>query len=207
MDLTVTGLNQFLVKEIGNALRKARSLICIHLSGNQGIADLETKQWLVDRIKCRPNEDIERFTRIRDKIMNLMKDQPANMLDGIKSRITREIDMRIKTDMNNPITPNDQLVFQRVLGHKNDMPGSGMWYESSNAVACPPHYKNNCWICDGHVYSVIFWSKGMAYKLDPLFDKKQSEIVRFEIDRDFGEDEEDDLIYCNGSVDYKKLEN
>ena len=43
MDLTSTGLNTFLIKEIGNALRKARSLLCIHLSGNQGVADKDTK--------------------------------------------------------------------------------------------------------------------------------------------------------------------
>ena len=110
MDLTSTGLNELLIKEIGNALRKARSLLCIHLSGNKGIADGENRQWLCERIKCRPNEDIERFSRIRDKIIYLQKDNPPDMLDGIKSRVTREIDMRIKTDKTDPITPNDKFI-------------------------------------------------------------------------------------------------
>ena len=91
-------------------MRKARSVLCIHLSGNKGVATKENKKWLCDRIKCRPNEDIERFSRIRDKIILLQKDNPPNMLDGIKSRVTREIDMRIKTDKNDPITPNDKLI-------------------------------------------------------------------------------------------------
>ena len=107
MDLTSTGLSSFLVKEVGNALRKARALLCIHLSGNQGVADKGTKAWLVERIKCRPGEDIARFSRIRDKIGRLMKDDPPNMLDGIKARVTREVDRRIKTDRTDPISPND----------------------------------------------------------------------------------------------------
>ena len=110
MDLTSTGLNDFLIREIGNALRKARSVLCVHLSGNKGIANKENREWLCERIKCRPNEDIERFSRIRDKIIHLTKDNPPNMLDGIKSRVTREIDMRIKTDTTDPITPNDKFI-------------------------------------------------------------------------------------------------
>ena len=74
-----------------------------------------------------------------------------------------------------------------MLGHKLDIPGSGQWYESSkNAVACKPHYKHNCYICEGHVYCILFWSKGMCYKLDPILSKDKIEEIRFEIDRDFG---------------------
>ena len=62
-----------------------------------------------------------------------------------------------------------------------------MWYESSAEVGYRPHNKYDCWMCEGHVFSVIFWSKGMAYKMDPIFNKQQSEIVRLEIDQDFGE--------------------
>ena len=82
------------------------------------------------------------------------------------------------------------------------MPGSGMWYESSKLIPFNPHYKSNCWICDRHVFSIIFWSKGMAYKLDPILDKQQSEIIRFEIDRNFGKDEDKDLYYVNGNLSY-----
>ena len=77
--------------------------------------------------------------------------------------------MRIIVD--SPIQTEDRLVFQRMLGFKEEMPGSGMWYESSKLITYKPHYKSDCWICDRHVYSLIFWSKGMAYKLDPIFDK------------------------------------
>ena len=42
----------------------------------------------------------------------------------------------------------------------------------------------------------------MAYKLDPILDKQQSEIIRFEIDRNFGKDEDKDLYYVNGNLSY-----
>ena len=62
LDLTSTGLSTLQIKEIGNSLRKARALLSIHLSGNQNIVhDIDTKSWIVNRIKCRPYEDIDRY--------------------------------------------------------------------------------------------------------------------------------------------------
>ena len=46
----------------------------------------------------------------------------------------------------------------------------------------------------------------MAYKLDPILNKDQSEILRYEVDLDFGESEESDLLHCNGNKEYKKLD-
>ena len=102
-------------------------------------------------------------------------------------------------------SPNEQLVFQRMLGHKLEMPGSGQWYESSkNAVACKPHYKNECWIYGGHVFSVLFWSKAQAHKLNPILSKDKVEEIRNEIDREYTEPEED-MIHVNGNVKYRQL--
>ena len=95
-----------------------------------------------------------------------------------------------------------------MLGHKDEQPGSGQWYESSkNAVACKTHYKNECWICEGHVYSILFWSKAMCYKLDPVLSREKTEEVRFEIDRDFGPQDANDLIYHDTTVKYSQFEN
>ena len=78
-------------------MRKARALLSIHLSGNQDVIyKSETKEWLVDRIKCRPNEDIQRFQQIRDKILAMTKDQQNTILDAIRSKITKDNDMTLK---------------------------------------------------------------------------------------------------------------
>jgi hypothetical protein len=64
----------------------------------------------------------------------------------------------------------DRYVLQRMLGHKSLQPGSAQWYESSNAaIPNAQHYKHQCWLCDGHVYGVIFWSRKDGFRLGPLF--------------------------------------
>ena len=40
----------------------------------------------------------------------MLKDDPPNILDGIRSRVTREIDMRIKTDHSDPISAHEKFV-------------------------------------------------------------------------------------------------
>ena len=37
MNLTGTGLSSSVIYEMGNCLRRARSLLCLHLSGNPGL--------------------------------------------------------------------------------------------------------------------------------------------------------------------------
>ena len=64
MDLTSCGLTEFILIGIGNAMRKARSLLAIHLSGNDlGVTD-KSKQYIRDRVRCRPQEDIEHYLRV-----------------------------------------------------------------------------------------------------------------------------------------------
>ena len=53
---------------------------------------------------------MERFKRIRDKIHIMLKEIPSDILDGIKSRVTREIDMRIKTDRTDPISAHEKFI-------------------------------------------------------------------------------------------------
>ena len=206
LDLTSTGLSAAQMKEIGSSMRKAKSLLSIHLSANPGVSNEFDRQWLRDRIKCRQLEDIYRYKRIRDKIHQVLKDDPPNILDGIRSRVTREIDMRIKTDHSDPISAHEKFVMQRFLGHKEEIPGSGMWYEASSEVSHAYHNKYDCWICEGQIFSVIFWSRGLAYKMDPVLNKEQTEIVRYEIDRDFGPQDDNDHMHCNANLEYKKLQ-
>ena len=131
------------------------------------------------------------------------------MLDGIKNKLEREFKFQINTGRD-PIKMSsaDQLIFQRILGHKDELQGSGQWYESSErSVGYKPHPKNTCWMCENHVYTVIFWSRSFAFKMTPILNKEQTEVVRFEIDRDFGEQDQEDLFYCNPNVKYSQMEN
>jgi hypothetical protein len=44
-----------------------------------------------------------------------------------------------------------KLVFNRYLGHKQDIPGSAQWRMLNDS--------EKCWICERHIYCVFFWSK------------------------------------------------
>ena len=69
------------------------------------------------------------------------------------------------------------------------MPGSGQWYESSNInIPSSLHYKHQCWLCEGHVFSIIFWSRKNGFRLGPLFTSnsgkgKEAELIKNEIDK------------------------
>ena len=81
------------------------------------------------------------------------------------------------------------------------------WYMETvdSAVAYSPHHHTNCWICEKHAYTIIFWSKGMAYKLDPVLNKEQTELLRYEIDKDFSE-EQNRQNFVNGNLKYSQLD-
>jgi len=42
------------------------------------------------------------------------------------------------------------MIFTRLLGHKQDMPGSGQWKLISSR-------HEECWVCDQEVYGLVFW--------------------------------------------------
>lgn len=52
-----------------------------------------------------------------------------------------------------------KLIFTRVLGHKYDMPSSGQF-----KMLTQPNEK--CWVCEGLVHTVIFWSRRIGWACD-----------------------------------------
>lgn len=75
IDLSSTGLGKFIIKEIGTCLKRAKSCLAVHLSGNFGL-NPENYEFLINRIKSRPNEDIARFLRIEKVIYEMTKNYP-----------------------------------------------------------------------------------------------------------------------------------
>ena len=57
LDLSNTGLNEQMVRTIATALKRSRSIISLHLTGNPGVTP-EAKEFLFERVRCckpRPN--------------------------------------------------------------------------------------------------------------------------------------------------------
>jgi hypothetical protein len=50
-----------------------------------------------------------------------------------------------------------EFAITRFLGHKFEMPGSAQW----RILTAQSQDKASCFVCDKHVYTLIFWSKGI----------------------------------------------
>jgi len=55
LDLSSTGLTENMLWQLGTALRRAKSLLAIHLSDNPGVTKV-AKEYLFSRIRCKPLE-------------------------------------------------------------------------------------------------------------------------------------------------------
>lgn len=58
LDLSYTRLDDKSIKEIGANLRKAKSLIAIHFSGNPGVTE-DVKNYIYERIHARTNKNYD----------------------------------------------------------------------------------------------------------------------------------------------------
>jgi hypothetical protein len=58
LDLSNTGLNEQMVRTIATALKRSRSIVSLHLTGNPGVT-AEAKEFLFERVRCcRPRPSI-----------------------------------------------------------------------------------------------------------------------------------------------------
>ena len=55
--------------------------------------------------------------------------------------------------------PLNKLIFERKLGHKFDIPGSGQWRMHNLD-------HESCWMCDNGIYTLVFWNKAFGWKDD-----------------------------------------
>ena len=136
---------------------------------------------------ARPNENIERYNRIKIIIDSAKQQKTGKFIDGLYAKQTKLL--AHKADSFKPIGLPGRFILQRMLGMKDLMPGSGQWYESSDiSVPNSQHYKHDCWVCEGHVYSCLFWSKKHAFQIGPLFTSsggrgKEAELIKSAVDK------------------------
>ena len=53
------------------------------------------------------------------------------------------------------IADDRRCILQRVLGHKDDMPGSGQWRMITTL-------NDQCWVCQFWKYSLVFWNSDIG---------------------------------------------
>ena len=165
-----------MMEEIIKAVRKARSVLSIHLSNNPFLieADQELIDEIIQRIHAKP-APAEIVEGRPDKIVNLPEDY--------RERIQLK-EIQAKKEMYDyhlhvaDAFWNNELILQRKLGHKIDILGLGQWEVASDlrkhALTDSPGRKNpqipsdsgtkgscGCWICSRERYTLIFWSQSI----------------------------------------------
>lgn len=131
VDLSNTGLSEKQMWFFGRALRRSKSIRCLHLSGNPGITR-RLKDYLCERAHCirqEPRNTIDMFHLPSNKLLSPKgnDDLEEKHLEALQIKILNnqkkaEQPMEL-TDSNSP----EQLIFSRYHGHKDDIPGSGQW--------------------------------------------------------------------------------
>jgi len=53
LDLSYTRLDEMMILALGTSLRRAKSLVGVHFSGNPGVTE-KTASYLFERVHCRP---------------------------------------------------------------------------------------------------------------------------------------------------------
>ena len=134
LDLTQTNLTEYMLWKIGESLARAKSLVSIHLSGNQGITPAYKKH-IFSRIRCRklPEEhkiglDIgiiygdKGYMKSANRKMGQYMNQEKYFREHMQVR--RNAKKVIKTNLA-AANDDNKLIIERQLGHKSDLPGSG----------------------------------------------------------------------------------
>jgi hypothetical protein len=96
-----------MVNALGRQMKRSRSLLAIHLSGNPGL-DEENSAYLRKRIVSRPNEEIGRFNRIQNTIKQLNTNRRAAFVDGLYAKQNKIIEQ--KKEVFEPIGISDRFV-------------------------------------------------------------------------------------------------
>jgi len=158
LDISYCGLKNDNILEISKAVRKSRSLLAIHLSGNL-ISD-EVKKKIRDHLQPRKRvKDL--YYQINDPDsedeVTTTQQSKLNLSTAIQQKLVKYAQQEAMGENNGEQNPNlqgnpgERLIFSRVLGHF-ELPKAHKWIESSD-----------CWVCSRHMYTVMVVSKSIAH--------------------------------------------
>ncbi len=117
-----------------------------------------------DLIKFPAGEIIAKMTNIKTKKTLIKQLSMGQEVEGekpvaretikIKQNMERKRIFSLVNEFADDSATDSRMIFTRVLGHKQDMPGSGQW-----KLIKDKH--EECWVCDQEVYGLVFWDADM----------------------------------------------
>ena len=176
LDLSQTNLTEYMLWKIGSSLSRGRTIVAVHFSGNPGVTP-SVKAQLFNRIRCK-NMKLERNFRLEAgidmydlgerKSEGERKPVPEHLFQDDKQArmIKKQSVLNVMTSEQVEFKSNQILTFERQLGFKEIMPGSGQWRQLMEPR------REKCWMCNQSSFVLVLWTKarGMEeeYKIDPL---------------------------------------
>ena len=210
LDLSNTNLTELMLWRIGSALCRAKSLVSIHFTNCQGITPALKRQ-LFKRTHSR--KAIEKKLRsdemfeVTDEYHTMTMQERANVLNSEKFfKENMAIRQESKQAFVNPNPANKlptdgdhQLIFERQLGHKDDIPGSGQWRQLTK-----PSQK--CWICANYIYTLVFWTKAQGWSDEDQIEPQVEDALIRQIEDtndQFVDDDANDAVYFCEATGWK----
>ena len=148
MDLSYMGMDAETLQLFGPALRRCRSMLGLHLSGNPGLMGKQGEKIsteLAERAHCKKYDPVckidiaaiilqETDRKGKNKSPRKSIDQSLSDSDGAKERLGDALSFKQVLldrkmhkkggERRKELDPPDLLVFNRKLGFQNEMPGS-----------------------------------------------------------------------------------
>ena len=102
-----------------NSIRKAPTILAVHLGQNDRGITPETLKLINQKLKTRPIEDMAKFTKVSNFLKKLCEGNPVSLTEGVISKANRGF------NQSKSAKREENLVLQRVIGLKDQQPGSG----------------------------------------------------------------------------------
>ena len=158
------------------ALRRAKSLLAFHIGANPGITKRVSEYYMRKlRIAAKDKPLQIQVAKERNGYRFALKDPKADLffspqmfdwleklgkkLQSQHAEETHQLNM-VNQDLQvnrlsevTVVSSGADMSIYRVLGCKIDVPGSGQWRMQNSSD------EQNCWCCNGSIYSIIFWTK------------------------------------------------
>lgn len=166
LDISHCKVNASMLFAIMESLARAPSLLTVDISGNQGIS-AKMKRAICRRLKAKSTKlDIKSFCQVHNLAKAMQKEieqeQPRHLqyLESIHLKKMKQTLMQTHYLKARQAADSHKLIYQRILGHVQDLPGLRNWTEISD-VTRPLDIVED-FVTERYKYTLVFWSKSMA---------------------------------------------
>ena len=95
LDLSNMGIHSEMIKEFGPALRKSKSILSLHLSGNPGVTK-DVKKYLRQRVRCVPKVKVNHIDGIDKNVTAALQNTNSPLKHSLSKEGTFKAGQQLK---------------------------------------------------------------------------------------------------------------